>query len=185
MPAGKSNTIAIAVALGAMLAAPLAFAATSSAEPRTQAQNEIATRLDGFERSAAQLQKQTDRYAASVRTNQPERQSHARELNLAKERVNTLGLQLSTLEELSAQGTELQQAAIREARTHLEAVADHVQSAIEMFNGDKTSYRTADFNNHVKGMHETADDLYTKVDAITDYEKARDRADSMTPPAES
>jgi DNA repair ATPase RecN len=185
MPAGKTNLIAITVALGAMLAAPLAFAADSRSETSTAAQDEIAKRLDSFESSAAGLQKQIDRYAASIRTNKPERQSHARELQAAKEQVNYLGRQLSGLEQLSLQGTELQQAAIREARTHLEAVADHVQSAIVMLNEDKTSHRSPEFQEQVNGMNERADDLYTKVDAITDYEKTRDRANSMDPAAES
>jgi hypothetical protein len=33
----------------------------------------------------------------------------------------------------------------------------------------------------VKGMYQEADSLYNKVDAITDYEKARYRAINSTP----
>jgi chromosome segregation ATPase len=186
MVAGKNKPLAFAVALGAMLAAPLAFAVTSSpAEPRTQAQEQIETRLDRFERSAADLQKQLDHYAALTRTNAPERQSHARELNNAREHVNSLGLELGELEALSREGTDLQQAAIREARTHLEAVADHTRNAIQLLNDDKTGHRTADFREQVNGMQQHADDLYTKVDAITDHEKARHRAEGMNPPDQS
>jgi DNA repair ATPase RecN len=184
MPARKTCAIAIIAALGATLAAPLAFAESRSGQ-QTKAQNELPRRLDRFESAAATLQKQTDRYASSVRTNKPERQSHARELNAAKQQVNSLGRELSELERLSPQGTDLQQMAIQEARPHLEAVADHVQSAIVMLNSDKTSHRTPDFYEKVNGMYEHADSLYTKVDAITDHEKARDRAVDVTTPAES
>jgi hypothetical protein len=79
---------------------------------------------------------------------------------------------LTALEQLSPQGNALQQSAIREARPHLEAVADHAQTAIEMYNEDQRSVRFTDFRETVNAMFERADDLYVKVDAITDYEKS-------------
>ena len=185
MSAKRSHVIAIVGALCAMLATPLARAADSRPKTLTETQSEIAKRLDRFESAAAALQKQTDRYASSIRTNQLQRLSHANQLNQAREQVNYLGRELSGLEQLSPQGTELQQMAIREARPHLEAVADHVQSAIVMLNEDKSSYWTAEFREKVKGMYEHADNLYLKVDSITDLEKTRSRAASLDALAES
>jgi hypothetical protein len=184
MPAKKSYVIAMAALLCAPLAAPLTFADNFRPQTRTAAQIEIAERLEHFESTAAALQKQTDRYAASARGNQLHPLSHATELNAAREQVNTLGRELSKLEELSPQGTELQQAAIREARPDLVAVADHVQSAIVMLNADSRSRGTPAFQEKVKGMNESADNLYSKVDAITDYEKAGVRAGTINVPAE-
>jgi chromosome segregation ATPase len=185
MLANKTFVIAIAAALSATLAAPLAIAENFRPESRTVAQSEIAKRLDDFESAAAALQKQADHYAASVRANHPQRETHALELSYAKQQVNSLGRQLATLEQLSPEGTKLQQAAIREARPHLQAVADHVENAIVMLNGDQFNHRSPEFAENVKGIYEHADDLHTKVDAITDYEKASDRTAAMNPLAES
>jgi DNA repair ATPase RecN len=181
----RTGTIAIAVALGALLVAPLAGATTSPSVSRTDAQKEISSRLDRFEGDAAALQKQADNYAASVRTKKPQRLSHAHALNEAKIQVNDLGVQLSELEKLSPQGTDLQRMAITGARTHLQAVADHLQNAIVTLNEDKNSYLTPEFKEMVNDLYEHADNLYTNVDAITDYEKASDRASDLKPIAES
>ena len=108
------------------------------------------------------------------------RQSHASNLIKARENVNLLGKQMSELETLNAQGTPLQQAAIREARPHLEQLADHVQTAIVMLNEGASGYRSQDFRKAVNGMYKQADRLYTKVDALTDFEKACQRAVDVT-----
>jgi hypothetical protein len=184
MPAKKTYVIAMAAVLCAPLAAPLAFADNFRPQTRTAAQIEIAQRLDRFESAAAALQRQTDHYAAWARNIKLDPLSHAYELNAAKYRVNDLGRELSKLEELSQQGTKLQQEAIRAARPELQAVADHVQSAIMMLNEDRRSRGTSAFQENVKGMNESADSLYSKVDTITDYEKAGVRAGIINAPAE-
>jgi hypothetical protein len=185
MLAKRTYVIVIAAALGATLAAPLAFAEISPSEPRTEAQNEITKQLDSFESAARALQLQTDNYASLVRANKPQRESHARQLSIAREQVNYLGRALSEMEELSSQGTELQQMAIQEVRPHLQAVADHVQSAIVMLNENHEIHWTPEFHETVNAIYEHADDLCMKVDALTDYERARERAASMNALSES
>jgi hypothetical protein len=101
-------------------------------------------------------------------------------LQKARENVNLLGKQMSELETLNAEATPLQQAAIREARPHLEQLADHVQAAIVMLNEGARGYRSQDFGKAVNGMYKQADRLYTKVDALTDFEKACQRAVDVT-----
>lgn len=182
MLAKRTYVIAVVAALGATLAAPLAIA--ENLRPELQAaRSEIANRLEIFESGAAALQSQTDHYASSVRANKPQWESHVRQLNLAKEQANSLGQALSELEELSAQGTGLQQRAVEEARPRLQAVADYVQIAIVMLNENPQSHRTPEFHETVNGIYEHAEDLYTRVDAITDYEKAHERAASMDAPS--
>ena len=44
-----------------------------------------------------------------------------------------------------------------------------------MHNDDRRNVTSADYRAVVTELHERADDLYVKVDAITDYEKARNR----------
>jgi hypothetical protein len=94
--------------------------------------------------------------------------------------VNLLGEQLRELETLDPQGTPVQQAAIREARPHLEQLADHVQTAIVTLNEGGSTYRFQGFDEAVDGMYRQADSLYTKVDALTDFEKACQRAVDAT-----
>jgi hypothetical protein len=185
MLANRTYVIVIAAALGATLAAPLAFAEISPSEPRTEAQNEITKQLDSFESAARALQLQTDNYASLVRANKPQRESHARQLSIAREQVNYLGRALSELEELSPHGTDLQQMAILEVRPHLQAVADHVQIAIVMLNENHEIHWTPEFQETVNAIYEHADDLCMKVGALTDYERARERAASMNALSES
>jgi DNA repair ATPase RecN len=169
-----------AIASSFALLSPLALANTSCLEDRTAAQPQIAQQLDTFERTAASTRSDLDFYASAARNNNLNRQSHASNLNQVRENVNLLGKQLSELETLDPQGTALQQAAIREARPHLERLADHVQTAIVMLNEGGSHYRFQEFGDAVNGMYQQADSLYTKVDALTDFEKACQRAVDVT-----
>ena len=165
----RMPAIAMASALGALLSAPLAVADTPLT--RTVTQEQIADQLESFERDASDMRTDLDRYASTLRTPSSSLQLHAYNLNDAKEQVNSLGLQLTALEELSPHGTEIQQAAIREARPHLEAVADHVQTAILLYNDNQRNARLPDFREKVNGMYEHANNLYVEVDTITDGER--------------
>jgi DNA repair ATPase RecN len=169
-----------AIASSFVLLSPLALANTTCLGDRTVAQPQIAEQLDSFERTAASTRSELDRYAAAVRSGNPHRESHAINLQRARENVNLLGKQMSELETLNAQRTGLQQAVIREARPHLEQLVDHVQAAIVMLNEGARGYRSQDFRNAVNGMYEESDRLYTKVDALTDFEKACQRALDVT-----
>jgi DNA repair ATPase RecN len=174
------------IAKGAVIASsfallnPLAFANTTCLEDRSVTQPQVAEQLDTFERTAAATRIDLDSYAASARNNNLSRQSHANNLYQARENVNLLGKQLRELETLDPQDTALQQAAIREARPHLEQLADHVHTAIVTLNAGGSTYRFQDFSQAVNGMYRHADSLYTKVDALTDFEKACRRAIDVT-----
>lgn len=130
-----------AIASTFALLSPLALANTSCLEDRTAAQPQIAEQLDTFERTAAFTRDDLDSYASAARNNRLSRQAHAFNLSEARENVNLLGKQLRELETLDTQGTALQQAAIREARPHLDQLADHVQTAIVTLNEEQSSYR--------------------------------------------
>jgi hypothetical protein len=166
-----------AALLGSLaLLTPLAPAETTCLGERTWAQQQIAKQLDSFERTAALTLSELDDYAVAARNNNLHLRSHATNLDVAKENVNLLGKQMSELERLNTQGTVLQQAVIREARPHLELLVDHVQDAIVMLDEGARGYRSEDFREAVNGMYEQADRLYSKVDTLTDFEKACNRA---------
>jgi|HubBroStandDraft_5_1064220.scaffolds.fasta_scaffold525229_1 hypothetical protein len=167
---------AIALLSSFMLFSPLALADTTCLGTRTAAQPQMAEQLDSFERGAASTRNQIDHYAAAVRSGNPHRDSHAINLNIARENVNRLGRQMSEMEKLSTQGTPLQQAAIREARPHLELLANDVQTAIVLLKEGAAGYRSEDFRKAVNGMYKQADLVFDKVDALTDFEKACNRA---------
>ena len=169
-----------AIASSFVLLSPLALASTNCLEDRTASQPRVIEQLDSFERTAATTRSELDYYASAARGGKLNQQSHASNLELAKKNVNLLGKQMSELEALNAEGTPLQQAAIREARPHLEKLADHVQTAIVMLNEGASGYRSQDFGKAVNGMYKQADRLYTKVDALTDFEKACQRAVDVT-----
>jgi hypothetical protein len=159
-----------------VLYSPLALADSTCLGARTAGQPQIAEQLDSFQRGAASTRDQLDHYAAAVRSGYPHKESHTVNLNLARQNVNRLGRQMSEMENLSAQGTPLQQAAIREARPHLELLANDVETAIVLLKEGASGYRSQDFRNAVNGMYKQADLIYTKVDALRDFEKACNRA---------
>ncbi len=169
-----------AIASSFAMLSPLALANTNCLEDRTVAQVQVSGRLDTLERTAESTRSHLDFYAAAARNNNLNRQSHAIKLSQARENVNLLGKQLSELEALDPQATALQQAAIREARPHLERLADHVETAIVTLNDGGSTYRFQEFGEGVDGMYQQADSLYTKVDALTDFEKACQRAVDVT-----
>jgi hypothetical protein len=169
-----------AIASSFVLLSPLALANTTCLEDRTVTQPQITEQLDSFERTAASTRSDLDHYASAARSGNLNRTSHVSNLERARDSVNLLGKQMSELETLNAEGTPLQQAAIREARPHLELLADHVQGAILMLNEGARGYRSHDFGKTVNGMYEEADRLYTKSDALTDFEKACQRAVDVT-----
>ena len=63
----RMHAIVMASALGVLLSAPLAVADTPAPTVRTTAQQQLADRLDSFERDAASMRTDLDRYVASMR----------------------------------------------------------------------------------------------------------------------
>jgi hypothetical protein len=158
------------------LLSPLASAESTCLGESTPAQQQIAQQLDSFQRTAALTRSELDHYAAAARSGNLHLQTHAGSLDNAREKVNLLGKQMSELERLQTQGTLLQQAVIREARPHLELLADHVQDAMVILDEGARSDRSQDFREAVNGMYEQADRLYTKVDTLRDFDAACNRA---------
>jgi hypothetical protein len=173
--------ILLITTMSGVLCSPIALTDTLGFWSPTAAQVEIADRLDSFESTSASTRTEIDLYAAAVRSGNLHVESYIGGLEQIREHVNLLGKKLIDLERLHTQGTELEQAAIREARPHLEALANRVQIALLMLSGDRRCYNSRSFREAVKGMYQEADRLYNKVDAITDYEKARYRAINSTP----
>jgi hypothetical protein len=163
------------------LLSPLAPAEKACVGASTPAQQQIAEQLDSFQRTAGLTRSELDQYAAAARSGNLHQQTHAGSLDNARENVNLLGKQMSELESLQTHGTLLQQAVIREARPHLELLADHVQDAMVILDEGARSYRSQDFRDAVNGMYEQADRLYTKVDTLREFDAACNRAiDAIT-----
>jgi hypothetical protein len=79
----------IALLSSFVLFTPLALADTTCLGTRTAAQPQMAEQLDSFERGAALTRDQIDHYAAAVRNGNPHRDSHAVNLNLARQNVKS------------------------------------------------------------------------------------------------
>src|ERR1700759_2210290 len=94
-----------AIASSFALLSPLALANTTCLEDRTVAEPQIAKQLDTFERTADSTRTELDQYASAARGGKLNRQSHARNLNHARDNVNLLGKQLRELETLDPRGT--------------------------------------------------------------------------------
>src|ERR1700722_7234463 len=173
--------ILLITTMSGVLCSPVALTDTLGFWSPTAAQVEIADRLHSFESPAVTTRTEIDLYAAAVRSGNLHVESYISGLEQIREHVNLLGKKLMDLERRHTQGTELEQAAIREARPHLEALANRVQITLLLLSEDGRCYNSRRFRDAVKGMYQEADSLYTKVDAITDCEKSRYRAINSSP----
>jgi hypothetical protein len=106
-------------------------------------------------------------------------ESHAVRLHALKDHVNLMGQSLAELEAMKPTANLTQALAIEHARPHLVSVAENLTEAIELVNENRRNVNWGDYGEAVSDVYSHADALHTKLDAILDYEKAKQRFDSM------
>jgi DNA repair ATPase RecN len=156
-------------------------APSASAESRTpdrDAQGQMADRLADFKRAASQLRQEADTLDAHGRS-RASWQSHTYQLLTVKDHVNRLGMTLAELEVLKPQASESQKMAIEHARPHLASVAQSTTRAFELIKDNRGSVHFPEYGEVVSDIYDHADVLHLKLDAILDYESAKERLDAL------
>jgi Spy/CpxP family protein refolding chaperone len=157
----------------------VAAATSASAESGTKdAQRQVADRLAEFRRTASQLHREADTFN-SRRLSRVSWQTHARHLGNITDHVNQLGKSLAELEALRPAANESQRMAIEHARPHLVSIAQSTTRAMELLKDNRGSIHFPEYGEAAGDIYDHADSLYTKLDAILDFENAKARLDEL------
>jgi DNA repair ATPase RecN len=171
----KMGLFGFAVLLVAVVAPS---ASAESRMPNGDAQAEVADRLADFKRAASQLRREAGTLDARGRS-RVSWQTHTHHLHTVKDHVNQLGVTLAELEALKPQASESQRMAIEHARPHLASVAQSTTRAFELIKDNRGSVHFPEYGEAVSDIYEHADVLHTKLDAVLDFESAKERLDAL------
>ena len=146
--------------------------------PDGDAQGQVADRLVDFKRAASQLRDKADTLDAHGRS-RVSWQTHTHQLRTVKDHVNQLGVTLAELEALKPQASASQRMAIEHVRPHLASVAQSTTRAFELINDNRGSVHFPEYGEAVSDIYDHADVLHLKLDAILDFESAKERLDIL------
>ncbi len=150
------------------------IATQSTAEPV-----QVAKQFGDFKRTAFELRREASTLKSFVPGMGLHYETHAQSLNTLRDRVNSLGKTLAKIEALKPLASQNHGLAIEHARPHLVSVAQNLTQAIKLVSEDSRSIRWGEYRDTVNDIHTHADALYTKLDTILDFEKARTRLDNL------
>jgi hypothetical protein len=157
----------------------VALAGSASAEVTIESSPQVGRELADFKRTAAEMRREADTLNSYTPGKQLSWQSHMYRLNTLKDHVNAMGQSLAQLEALKPMANETEALAIEHARPHVVSVAKNLTQAIELLNENRGNVYWGEYGEAVSDVYDHADALHTKLDAILDYEKAKDRLDSL------
>jgi hypothetical protein len=166
---------------GLILTAAAVVTPSASADTRIEnsdAQRQVAERLAEFKRTASKLRHEADTLNAS-RNSRVSWETHTYQLGNVSDHVNQLGRSLAELEDLKPMASENQRVAIEQARPHLAAIARNTTRAFELIKENRGSIHFPDFGEAASDIYSHADSLHTKLDAILDFEKAKERLGNL------
>jgi hypothetical protein len=161
------------------IVAVAALAASALAEAAPQDRDRVARGLADLKRTAFQMRSEADTLNSFTPNKQLSWQSHRNRLHAIKEHVNDMGQSLVELEAMKPMASQTQLLAIEHARPHLTSVARNLTGAIELMNENRQNVYWSDYGEAVTDVYSHADALHSKLDAILDYEKAKDRLGNM------
>ncbi len=160
----KMGLFGFAVLLVATVAQP---ASAESRVPNGDGQGQVADRLADFKDAASQLRREADVLDAHGRS-RVSWQTHTHQLWAVKDHVNQLSVTLAELEALKPHASESQKMAIEHARPHLDSVAQSTTRAFELIKDNRGIVYFPEYGEAVSDIHEHADVLHMKLDAILD-----------------
>jgi hypothetical protein len=158
-----------------------ALATSASAEsrmPNADAQGQVADRLADFKSTASQLHREADTLN-SRRNSRASWQTHALHLENLTGHVNQLGRSLAELEALKPAASESQRAAIEHARPHLVSIAQSTTRAIELLKDNRATVHFPEYGEAASDIYAHAEALHMKLDAVLDFESAKERLDAL------
>jgi hypothetical protein len=156
----------------ALLAAALLIAPPSVQAAPQEDNKEVLKLLEDIKAQAADLQRDSDELEAFTRSD-TSWESHAQELELIKERINTIGKTISRLQNLRSNASPWQREAIDRIIPVAKKLASNTTAAIEHLNKEPLRIHEPQYQQYIKSNAEAAANLSTLVRDFVEYGKTR------------
>jgi len=143
----------------------------NSSEQAAQLLEEIQSIASRLERDAGTLN--------SFRNKGMSWQSHAFQLNLAKQHINAIGSRLETLQEIQSTAEPWQQEAIAALVPVAVQVASRTQDAINHLNEYQSRLFVPTYTEHLSAIYENADQMKESVDLYLQFASTQDKLDRL------
>jgi len=143
----------------------------NSSEEASQLLEEIQSIASSLERDAGTLN--------SFRNKGMSWQSHAFQLNLAKQHINAIGSRLETLQEIQSTAEPWQQEAIATLVPVAVQVASRTQDAINHLNEYQSRLFVPTYTDHLSAIYENADQMKESVDLYLQFASTQDKLDRL------
>jgi len=156
----------------ALLAAALLIARLDVQAAPQEDNKEVSKLLEDVKMQAADLQRDSDELESFTRSD-TSWQSHADELELIKERINTIGKTLSRLQNLRSSASPWQREAIDRIMPVAKKLAANTTAAIEHLNKEPLKIHEPQYQQYLKSNAEAALNLATLVKDFVEYGKTR------------
>jgi len=143
----------------------------NSSEEASQLLEEIQSIASSLERDAGTLN--------SFRNKGMSWQSHAFQLNLAKQHINAIGSRLETLQEIQSTAEPWQQEAIAALVPVAVQVASRTQDAINHLNEYQSRLFVPTYTDHLSAIYENADQMKESVDLYLQFASTQDKLDRL------
>jgi len=158
--------------LVALLAAALLIGRVDVQAAPQEDNKEVSKLLEDVKMQAADLQRDSDELESFTRSD-TSWQSHADELELIKERINTIGKTLSRLQNLRSSASPWQREAIDRIMPVAKKLAANTTAAIEHLNKEPLKIHEPQYQQYLKSNAEAALNLATLVKDFVEYGKTR------------
>ena len=156
----------------ALLVAALLIARLDVQAAPQEDNKEVSKLLEDVKMQAADLQHDSDELESFTRSD-ASWQSHADELELIKERINTIGKTLSRLQNLRSSASPWQREAIDRIMPVAKKLASNTTAAIEHLNKEPLRVHEPQYQQYLKSNAEAASNLATLVKDFVEYGKTR------------
>ncbi|HEY7336007.1 MAG TPA: BON domain-containing protein [Bryobacteraceae bacterium] len=160
--------------------APGSSGAFEQALPLTPAQKEVDRLFKQIASNAAVASRHADTLESFTRTGQRlQYESHAAELNGAKQAINAMGSDLRRLQELRSSALPWQQALIDRLEPTLAMTAGQATEAMERLNVDRRNMQSPEYRDAVLNLYATAGQARELISVNLDYAQAREKLNRL------
>jgi chromosome segregation ATPase len=170
----------------------LALTSVASAAPAVSANNSNHSECQvcSFDAEANKLLKEIKSLSAKLKNDagilesyksqtQLHWQTHADQLNLARERINKIGERLDRLQAIKSEVATWQQRAIEQIVPVAASVAAHTEAAIQHLNENRTYLFAPVYGDHLTSIADSSAELKESTDLFLEFGDTSDKLDRM------
>ena len=155
------------------------LAATASFMPAQTADSPEISRLLAEAKTEARLASDDAARLESFTRTKVSWQSHATQLVMMKEHVNSVIKTYNELAQKRAEASPWQQEAIDRIEPLLKSMSDHVTATIEHLNNNQSKVHMPPYQEYARGAADLAEKTHAAIRDFVDYGEARAKTDSL------